>query len=378
MPLAIDRAHAAQFHPGLLLQWHVTERCNFRCAHCYQENYAGAELSFEEELDVFGQFKDLLKRLGDEKGVPVWGHVTVTGGEPFIRDDFTDLLEVLAADRDGITFAILTNGSFIDGPMAARLKALGTRFVQVSIDGDREMNDALRVPGAYDAAVAALQHLVREGVRTLISFTASRKNYRDFPTVARLGRELRVTRVWADRLIPAGQGAAMQNDMLTPEETREFFGLMQQARAEALQSFGRTEIHLGRALQFLVGGGRPYHCGAGDRLLTLQPNGDVLPCRRMPIPVGNVKEKSLSEIYFDTPLLQELRDADHPIAGCEECAHAAACGGGLRCLSYAVTGSPFNADPGCRHARRDSQGVATGVRCPERTGSIPCNEDLPS
>lgn len=376
MPLATDRTHRAEFYPRLLLQWHVTERCNFRCAHCYQEEYDGVELSFDEQMGVIGQFKDLLSRLGETKGVPVWGHVTVTGGEPFIRRDFTDLLDALAADTDGITFAILTNGSFIDAPMAARLKKLGTRFVQVSIDGDREMNDKLRVDGAYDAAVTALRHLVGEGVGTLISFTASRRNYRDFPAVARLGRELRVTRVWADRLIPAGQGTAMQEEMLTPEETREFFGLMQQARAEGLRSFSQTEIHLGRALQFLVGGGRPYHCGAGDRLLTLLPNGDVLPCRRMPIPVGNVTEKSLSEIYFDTPLLQELRDEDHPIAGCEGCAHAVACGGGLRCLSYAVTGSPFHADPGCWHARHAPPGSTTDGRVAEQTDSIPCNEGL--
>jgi hypothetical protein len=66
--------------------------------------------------------------------------------------------------------------------------------------------------------------------------------------------ELGVWRVWSDRLIPAGQGENMAADMLTPEETRTFFGIMQAARAENLRSFSRTDVSLSRALQFLVGG----------------------------------------------------------------------------------------------------------------------------
>ncbi|MCK4818311.1 pyrroloquinoline quinone biosynthesis protein PqqE, partial [bacterium] len=54
---------------------------------------------------------------------------------------------------------------------------------------------------------------------------------------------------------------------------------------------------------------------------------------------------------YNSDLLRELRKRDHVSKGCENCLHFQQCGGGLRCLSYAVTGDPFMADPGCWHTR---------------------------
>jgi radical SAM protein with 4Fe4S-binding SPASM domain len=340
---------------GLLLQWHVTERCNLRCAHCYQEGYASEEFSLAELLGVLDQFKELLaRRRGELRGLPYRGHVTVTGGEPFLRDDFLALVKCLAAEKGRLTFAILTNGSMINEAMANRLAELGPSFVQVSIDGTERTNDSLRAQGAFVQAVSALKHLVRVRVPAVISFTAQRCNYREFAEVARLGCELGVDRVWADRLIPWGAAATLREQLLSIAETREFFHIMDDARAEAERRFGRTKVILSRALQFLVGGGRPYHCAAGDGLIALLPNGDLLPCRRMPIVVGNVRDRSLSDLYYENGVLKRLRDHDRPSRGCEGCKHALQCGGGLRCLSYALTGDPLTADPGCWHADRSS------------------------
>ena len=145
---------------------------------------------------------------------------------------------------------------------------------------------------------------------------------------------------------------------------------MSDVRGELSRSFTRTEISLGRALQFLVGGGEPYRCGAGERLITLEPDGSVLPCRRMPIRVGNVRESRLATIYRDDPLLQSLRDPERVGEGCEDCRHARVCSGGLRCLSYALTGDPFRADPGCWHAHPARRpGRPPGERLPSRQGA---------
>jgi radical SAM protein with 4Fe4S-binding SPASM domain len=265
-----------------------------------------------------------------------------------VRQDFLDLLGVFSANRAQFSFAILTNGSFIDAAMARRLRKLGPRFVQVSVEGTQATHDRIRGRGNFDQTVTALSHLVQARIHTLISFTANRLNFREFPDVARLGRRLRVSRVWADRLILWGTGAELRDQILTPEETREFFELMQQARVKAARRwFGRTEVAMHRALQFLVAGGRPYHCTAGDTLITVQPNGDLYPCRRMPIRVGNLMGTPLAELYYESALFRALRNRDRTPTGCQECAHARLCRGGLKCPSYAATGDPFTADPGC-------------------------------
>jgi radical SAM protein with 4Fe4S-binding SPASM domain len=149
-------------------------------------------------------------------------------------------------------------------------------------------------------------------------------------------------------MIPRGVGSGFVEQALTKEETREFFEIMHTARRESgRQWFGRTEIAMHRALAFLFSGGTPYHCTAGDRLITVMPNGDVFPCRRMPVRVGNLLETSLEQLYYESDFLRGLRDRLKCVEGCEECCYFTLCRGGLKCLSYAVGDNPFKADPGC-------------------------------
>ena len=358
--------------PRLLLQWHITERCNLRCAHCYQEGRPGKELPFQDLLKVIEQFKTLLASLDRPAGErPTRGHITVTGGEPFVRRDFLDLLEVFRTNRGCFSFAILTNGSSIDAPMARRLRTLGPSFVQVSIEGTETTHDNIRGPGAYDRTVSAVKHLVRERVPTLISFTAHRGNYREFPEVARLGGRLGVSRVWADRLIPMGNGYALRDLVLAPEETQEFFQIMRAARQETDRRwFNHTEIAMHRALQFLEGG-RPYRCTAGDTLITVQPNGELLPCRRLPIRVGNIMETPLADLYFRSELFRALRERNRISEGCQHCFFSLSCRGGLKCLSYAMTGDPFRADPGCWLASNAGSAAAHGDEGPRAESRNP-------
>jgi radical SAM protein with 4Fe4S-binding SPASM domain len=350
---------------GLLLQWHITERCNLRCTHCYQDAYSGKELGLRDLLRILEQFKDFLQFWRSEQSQPqMRGHITITGGEPFVRRGFLDLLEVFAANRQHFSFAILTNGSFIDTAMARRLRKLGPSFVQVSIEGNSTTHDKIRGSGNLEQTVSALKHLVRERIRTFISFTAHQDNFREFTEVARLGRRLQVSRVWSDRLIPWGIGSGLKEKVLTPEDTQEFFEIMKKARNHVSRRwFGRTEIAMHRALQFLVAGGRPYHCTAGDTLVTVQPNGDLYPCRRMPIPVGNLLETPLIELYFNSNLFHALRNRNLISEKCQDCFYSKLCRGGLKCLSYAMTGDPFKTDPGCWQAsinlRSDSLALKT-------------------
>lgn len=331
----------------LKLQWHITDHCNLRCSHCYQNSYLSDDLSYNQLIGILEEYKDLLRHLNRESPHPVRGHITITGGEPFIREDFVDLLEVFYSLRERISFSILTNGTLIDLPMAGKLRELNASFVQVSVEGTRGTNDAIRGPGALEKTAVALKNLVRKRIPTFISFTAHQNNYMEFEDVARFGLDLGVTRIWSDRLIPWGKGAAMEKLILSPHQTQKFFEIMHTAHGESLRSFCKTQIAMHRALQFLVSGGTPYQCGAGHTLITIQPNGDLYPCRRMPIRIGNLLKDPLLELYCQDNLLRRLRDPSRISKGCEGCFFCKKCRGGLKCLSYAVRGDPFTADPGC-------------------------------
>ena len=75
-----------------------------------------------------------------------------------------------------------------------------------------------------------------------------------------------------------------------------------EGRRRPLAGPPRTEIAVNRALQFHCGGGPPYHCTAGDTLVAVMPNGDLYPCRRMPIRAGNLLETPLTQLYDCEPV----------------------------------------------------------------------------
>ncbi len=333
----------------LTLQWHITERCNLRCAHCYEEG-AETEMPLDQCRQVLHEYVALLAEISRRRGQPTPGQINITGGEPFAVPWFYDLLNDLARTKRHLSYAVLSNGTRIDDAGAERLKTLTPDFVQVSIDGSRETHNRIRGDGSHERAVQGLTHLVRHGIPTLVSFTAHADNYRDFPDVAALACRLKVSRLWVDRFIPIGHGRQLRQQTLNAEQTLELFRLIDQQRRRLRSN--RTEIAMLRALQFLVAGTKPYRCTAGGELIALLPNGDVLPCRRLPLPAGNVFRTGLQEVYFSSPVLQDLREPKDPARGCERCFYSRVCGGGLRCLAYSLHEDPHRADPGCWLAER--------------------------
>ena len=107
-----------------------------------------------------------------------------------------------------------------------------------------------------------------------------------------------------------------------------------------------TTISMARALQFQMTNDFAYGCTAGDTLLTVMENGDLVPCRRMPIVVGNLLQDDMYTLYKNSEVLQELRKNKIPDE-CQNCEHSEMCHGGLKCLTYALYGDLNHKDMGC-------------------------------
>ena len=312
------------------LQWHITHRCNLHCTHCYQEDRSAfAERGAMDR--VLDQFDALLELTGCR------GHVNVTGGEPLTHPELFGLLRRIR--ERGHSFALLTNGTLIGREEARLLKSLGASYVQVSLDGMRKTHDAIRGAGAFDAAVDGLCRLLREDVDATVAFTAQSENRRQLPALAVFCRDLGVRKLWYDRVvIPADRDEKSLS--LTAKQARR----LMRTGARLQRSCPVTNQ---RALQFRRA--RPkqiYRCEAGRHLLALLADGTVMPCRRLPIPVGNVLETDLCTIWRTAPTLQALREETVP-SDCEGCRYAESCRGGARCIAYAKTGRWDLRDPDC-------------------------------
>lgn len=340
----------------MLLQWHLSDVCNLRCTHCYQTAFDSQPFGLSDWLRFLEDYVVFLN--GDGMRPPMRGHINVTGGEPLALRDFPALLDAFVLHQQVCTFAILSNGTLIDHRMATRLRRWGPKFVQVSIDGNPATHDRIRGEGSHAKAVAGIRALRAEGIPVLIAFTAQPGNYREFADVARLGRELGVRRVWTDRVIPP-PGPLAAGQSLSREQTVEYLQIIARARMEGGRR-SQTEIAAQRALQFLEGGSAIYRCTAGESLITVMPDGTLYPCRRLPIPAGNVYQTSLGRLYRGD-VLQAVRTR-REFSGCEKCGFVPLCQGGLRCLAWAVHGRLDQADPGCplAHSSGDQGAVLPG------------------
>ena len=120
----------------------VTDRCNFRCTYCMPKEVYGRDFQFLErsQLLTFDEIHRLVRIFrghGIEK-------VRITGGEPLVRRQLENLIELLAHEAD-LDLTLTTNGSLLK-QKARALKDAGLKRVTVSLDSlddavFRAMND---------------------------------------------------------------------------------------------------------------------------------------------------------------------------------------------------------------------------------------------
>lgn len=295
-------------------------------------------LKYEELIAILNQYKELLKFLD------IKGHINLTGGEPLVSPFFFKLLDEFKKDRDLYTFSILTNGTLINEEVAKKISEYNPEYVQVSLEGDRRANDYIRGPGVYDKVGAAIKYLKKYNIFVSLSFTATKLNYKKFPKVVKFAEKLKVDNVWSDRVIPLG--SSTDNLVMNLKETEEYLQIMNKERIGLKNKKSETNVAMYRALQFQKTNDFPYHCTAGNTLLTVMENGDLVPCRRMPIYVGNLLKENMLYLYQHSPILEDLKKQEIP-SECHKCEHAELCLGGLKCLNYALKGKYNIKDVGC-------------------------------
>ena len=332
----------------LTLQFHITGRCNLQCKHCYRTEGDVEPLALQDVKMVIDQFLTLEEKYNATHSIKKRGHINITGGEPFYREDIRDILRYLGAHHSRVTYAILTNGTFLDQEMIDLLNATNVSFVQLSVDGNEAMHNQLRAAGDYKRVFRVAKLLVKNGNRTYISFTANKKNMRYLPAVARKCRRIGIHKLWSDRLVPIGNGREIRELEITEKELPQYLRYLKRAQGNwfTRRLYPKTEVSLNRALQFLTTGCSVYSCAAGKSLLAVDEFGNIMPCRRMPIVCRDVFSSTLEKVYFSHPVLLELRKDTGP-KECVSCEYFPLCMGGAKCQSFAKTGDYKDADPAC-------------------------------
>ena len=146
------------------------------------------------------------------------------------------------------------------------------------------------------------------------------------------------------RIVPWGSGEQLKDFVLEPKELRALYKEIEEINKEIIEKgYG---LRLGGGCENAIfndeissqGLMTFNNCGVADgRIIVILPNGDVLPCRRLPIKIGNLYEKSLEEIYYN-PLYESWRNKEDINKDCLSCQNYNNCFGGAKCVTYAMTG----------------------------------------
>jgi len=256
----------------------VTNRCTYRCWHCYNAGRSQVDLSF-----------DTLKGLAAELQGLGAVMVTLTGGEPLLRND----LEQIAGLFDDRSCLILgTTGAGLTAERARRLRERGLFAVGVSLDSiDPQEHDRLRGrSGAFRTALAALKTAAEAGLYPYVVSVATR----DFLQADHFRRFMRFARECGAREVnllepsAAGKLAGRTDVLLSAAESRLILDYQKEVA-------GDEQLPILSSYAYLEAG-ETFGCGAGLTHLYVDGSGEVCPCQMVPLSFGNVGREPLAAI----------------------------------------------------------------------------------
>ena len=315
------------------LQWHLTQRCDLACRHCYDRTDR-QELPLERSLGILDDFG----RFCETKHVR--GAVTFTGGNPFLYPRFAALYKA-AVDR-GFAVAILGNPTE-RAVLEELLDGAKPDFFQVSLEGLEAHNDRMRGPGHFRRTLAFLEVLRDLGIYSMVMLTLTEGNLKEILPLARL-LQGKADVFHFNRLSRSGMGADL--NLPTREEYRSFLNEYVAASKENPVMGLKDNLF---NLVLAEGGEAPFGgctgngCGAAFNFVTLLSDGEVHACRKFPSPLGNILHASLSAIY-DSEAASKYRRRP---ASCLQCALRCVCGGCLAVIQTHGLDISRDRDPFC-------------------------------
>lgn len=287
-------AMLASFEPITWQEIRVTENCNSKCITCMAwRSRSTNELSLTELGIAFHQLREL--------GASC---VTFTGGEPLLRPDVIDIVK--KAKSTGFEKVMLiTNGLLLE-ERSAELVDSGLSHLLVSIDGMQDVDSVVRgVPAHFEKAVAgirAINKLKEEQNRkpkTVVLTTLLEPNAREIPQLIEMCNELKAS--WLFNLLECNSDLFRNTDVkklgLSNRETVDLlFDHLRRMKEKYPSVAHFCSYELDYARGFLRGDKKDLPCINGYQAISIGAHGEVYSgCFALP-PIGNLREKPLSQI----------------------------------------------------------------------------------
>jgi len=339
-----------------LVIWEVTQACRLACIHCRasaQPRRHPLELTTDEG-------KKLLK------SVSLFGNplMVFTGGDPLERPDLGALLK--QSVELGLRTTVTPSATpLLTADALGEFKETGVARMAISLDGpDRESHEDFRkVEGSFDRTLFALGEARHIGLPTQVNTTVTRHNWNRLPEIAQLVQTAGA-RLWSLFFLVTTGRADSAYDLTAPEYELVFSYLYQLSltapfdikttEAQHYRRYVAQQRKVTKASHHGLTGGwrdvisRQAGINDGKGLVFVSHTGEVFPSGFLPVSAGNIRRRSLVEIYRESPLFLRLRNSAELKGKCGECEFRNLCGGS-RSRAYASSGDYLAEDPRCAY-----------------------------
>lgn len=303
----------------------VTYRCNLACRFCY----AGCGCRKDEEHPELpaARIKEILGIISGEAEVP---SVSFTGGEPLLRPELPEL--VAHAKSLNMWVNLISNGTLASEDTVKELLAAGLDSAQISVEaGSSGLHDVIAAhPGAFARTVRGIENFIKAGIRVHTNTTVSALNKDHLEGILDLVRSLGLAKFSMNLLMPVGSaGKNFEETFVSYTEAGplvERVKEMADARGLEFMWYSPTPVCIFNPVSRGLGN---KGCAACDGLLSVAPDGDVLPCSSYPKPMGNIlKEKGRFKEMWNGEGFAWFRRKEFAHEKCRSCRHLAVCNGG--------------------------------------------------
>ena len=335
----------------------ISSKCNLRCLYCYYFDNTAVDytnLPTEQWLQFFV-----------ELGSMAVMDVSLSGGEPFLRPDLTDLIEGIIQNK--MRFSILSNGTLINDHIAEYIA--GTHrcnYVQVSIDGaSPKVHDSCRGNGSFVKAVNGIKTLRRHNIPVVARVTLHHHNVREIANVARfLLDELDISSFSTNSAGYLGACRKNAGEVLLTNEDRQMamhdlLNLSQEYKGRITALAGPLyEAKYWRKMEAarlnhdpaFSNGGHLTACGCPFSEINVRADGMIIPCTMLAhMVLGRINSDSLQEVWLNNPELNRLRMRRsiplNELEFCRGCDYIRYCTGNCPGTAFTLTGDTNSPSP---------------------------------
>ncbi len=348
----VSRGTGFQPRP-LQVTWEMTRACDWKAGPARATARAAREQQHFSTAEAFHLIDEVARM-----HVPLFA---LTGGDPLVRPDLFPIIE-FASQRSVRTSLTLLPTPMLDNSVISELKACGLMRAAFWLHGSTPaLHDGYwGVPGSYRRTADVIGLCHEEQLPVQVNTVIARKNVHDLDAMIELLTRLDIALWNVFFLVPAER--EQQADMLDAEGHEQVFTKLYEASRRVHFQIKTTEgPHYQRyLLQQRAHDSRrklteadvitcaPRGVNDGKGTVFINYKGEAYPSRYLPLPAGKVTERSLSQIFCESPLFVSLRDSSRLKGKCGRCPARNVCGGS-RARAYAISGDLFASDPCCAY-----------------------------